>query len=292
MSDAPTPPPGNALVAAARAARGDQRISLRAALRSSRAALQAGRQQAAFDAASRPPRWQPARNAAPMAVQAAETPSAPQPEPADFVMAPMDAPQDPAQPAETVPDSSIFATLVSDLPPADEPEPAVAMMEAPDAAVMPAEPTPRIQAEPDSGPELDPAPVAVKKPAPEPVVEPAPGPVVKTAQQLAPKPAPDIAAQAAPALALDRLADEASALSVAGVEAAPTSMPEQLPPPTPPITALGPGMLARLRMLGFARFEDLAHVDPAALRHALGHISRLINVEAWIAEARRLTPED
>jgi len=53
-------------------------------------------------------------------------------------------------------------------------------------------------------------------------------------------------------------------------------------------TALGPGMLARLRLLGYGQFADLAAADPVALRHGLGDISRLLNVEGWIAEAKRI----
>ncbi len=58
------------------------------------------------------------------------------------------------------------------------------------------------------------------------------------------------------------------------------------------ITALGPGMLARLRLLGYERLSDLADAQPAELRDALGEISRLLNVEGWIAEARRLARHD
>jgi len=59
---------------------------------------------------------------------------------------------------------------------------------------------------------------------------------------------------------------------------------------TPAITttALGPGMLARLRLLGYGQIADLAAADPVALRNGLGDISRLLNVEGWIAEAKRI----
>lgn len=62
------------------------------------------------------------------------------------------------------------------------------------------------------------------------------------------------------------------------------------PQPTPgwiDMTRLGPGMLLRLRHLGFASPLDLADAQPEQLREALGQISRLIDVEAWIANARR-----
>jgi len=58
------------------------------------------------------------------------------------------------------------------------------------------------------------------------------------------------------------------------------------------ITALGPGMLARLRLLGYDQIADLADADPVALRHGLGDISRLLNVEGWIAEAKRIAESD
>lgn len=54
------------------------------------------------------------------------------------------------------------------------------------------------------------------------------------------------------------------------------------------IAELGPGMRARLRLLGCLDIADLAQAEPGPLREALGEISRLLNVEAWIAEARRL----
>ena len=58
------------------------------------------------------------------------------------------------------------------------------------------------------------------------------------------------------------------------------------------ITALGPGMLARLRLLGYGQVSDLADADPVVLRHGLGNISRLLNVEGWIAEAKRIAYSD
>jgi predicted flap endonuclease-1-like 5' DNA nuclease len=53
------------------------------------------------------------------------------------------------------------------------------------------------------------------------------------------------------------------------------------------ITAeIGPGMRVRLRQLGVATDRDLAAADASALRQALGEISRLLDVEAWIEQAR------
>jgi hypothetical protein len=52
------------------------------------------------------------------------------------------------------------------------------------------------------------------------------------------------------------------------------------------VVGFGPGMLLRLRQLGYRTPNDLADADPDALRAALGEISRLLDVEAWIESAR------
>ena len=56
----------------------------------------------------------------------------------------------------------------------------------------------------------------------------------------------------------------------------------------PPLAEIGfgPGMLIRLGQLGLRTTGDLARADANALRAALGDISRLVDVEAWIASAR------
>ena len=51
----------------------------------------------------------------------------------------------------------------------------------------------------------------------------------------------------------------------------------------------GPGMAIRFRHIGIETIADLAAADAAVLRTALGDISRLINVDAWIASARSAT---
>jgi hypothetical protein len=63
-------------------------------------------------------------------------------------------------------------------------------------------------------------------------------------------------------------------------------------PYDPPLAEIGfgPGMLIRLSQLGLRTTGDLAHADAAELRAALGEISRLVDVEAWIASARRSLP--
>lgn len=57
-------------------------------------------------------------------------------------------------------------------------------------------------------------------------------------------------------------------------------------PPALPLPGMGPGMVLRLRHLGIESTAQMAEADPAALRRALGPISRLVNVEGWIAAAR------
>ncbi len=52
---------------------------------------------------------------------------------------------------------------------------------------------------------------------------------------------------------------------------------------------LGPCMMIRLNQLGLRRARDVAQASPDDLRAALGGSSRLVNVEAWIANARSLT---
>ena len=66
-------------------------------------------------------------------------------------------------------------------------------------------------------------------------------------------------------------------------------------PPAPPAPSapralssigFGPGMTIRLSQVGIETISDLAQANPAALRHALGDISQLINVDVWIASAQ------
>lgn len=67
-----------------------------------------------------------------------------------------------------------------------------------------------------------------------------------------------------------------------------TRQPKQ-PAYDPPLAEIGvgPGMLMRLGQLGVHTTRDLAATEPAALRAALGEISRLLDVESWIATARQ-----
>jgi len=94
--------------------------------------------------------------------------------------------------------------------------------------------------------------------------------------------------------------------------AEPIAMPDQLAPaateppeavtaspaasamPSPPVGALGfgPGMVTRFHQIGIETIADLAGADAAYLRDALGDVSRLINVDAWIATARSRPDEE
>jgi predicted flap endonuclease-1-like 5' DNA nuclease len=99
----------------------------------------------------------------------------------------------------------------------------------------------------------------------------------------APEPEPEAAAAPAPEPALPEPALPEPALpEPASPEAAAPTL------DLSEIAELGPGMRARLRLLGCLDIADLAQAEPEPLREALGEISRLLNVEAWIAEARRL----
>jgi predicted flap endonuclease-1-like 5' DNA nuclease len=55
------------------------------------------------------------------------------------------------------------------------------------------------------------------------------------------------------------------------------------------IRGIGASMQQRLNQAGIRTFAQLAASTPAALRQALGDVSRLAKVEAWIAQARELT---
>jgi hypothetical protein len=59
----------------------------------------------------------------------------------------------------------------------------------------------------------------------------------------------------------------------------------------PPLAEIGfgPGMLIRLSQLGLYTTADLAQADAVQLRSALGDISRLVDVDAWIKSAQQAT---
>jgi predicted flap endonuclease-1-like 5' DNA nuclease len=65
--------------------------------------------------------------------------------------------------------------------------------------------------------------------------------------------------------------------------------PAEAPPTAPPLSAIGfgPGMVIRFRQLGIETAADLAAADADSLRTALGDITRLINVDIWIASAQK-----
>ena len=57
------------------------------------------------------------------------------------------------------------------------------------------------------------------------------------------------------------------------------------------IPGLGPGVSLRLARLGYRTLADLSAADPELLRRALGEISRLLDIEQWIAHARALATD-
>ncbi len=73
--------------------------------------------------------------------------------------------------------------------------------------------------------------------------------------------------------------------------ATPPPPPEEKPLPGNPSLeeiGFGPGMRIRLGQLGLHTVGDLAAAEAARLRLALGEISRLVDVEAWIGSARAM----
>ena len=117
----------------------------------------------------------------------------------------------------------------------------------------------------------DPAPIEAA--AAGPTTPPSADPVVADREQTAPE--PDVASHA------EALPEAANAA------------PEVLAQPSdavydPPLAEIGfgPGMLIRLSQLGLHTTAELAQADAGELRAALGEISRLVDVEAWIANAR------
>lgn len=81
---------------------------------------------------------------------------------------------------------------------------------------------------------------------------------------------------------------EAEAPEPAPPEAREASAPEPEPIDDPPLAEIGfgPGMIIRLSQIGLHSTNDLARCEVADLRAALGDISRLVDVETWIANAR------
>jgi predicted flap endonuclease-1-like 5' DNA nuclease len=85
-------------------------------------------------------------------------------------------------------------------------------------------------------------------------------------------------------------AEEASASPTeAQADASPDAPHAARPTVDPPLAEIGfgPGMLIRLSQLGLHTIGDLAQADASGLRIALGDISRLIDVETWINNARQ-----
>ncbi len=66
----------------------------------------------------------------------------------------------------------------------------------------------------------------------------------------------------------------------------PVAGPEPFDPPLAEI-GFGPGMIIRLSQIGIRTTGDLAKAKSAELRASLGEISRIVDVEAWIASAQQ-----
>jgi len=227
-----------------------------------------------------PPRrlrfWQPVRAALP-----AEPALAPRPEslvePSVAASAASEtAPQPDSAPGAAI-DDSVFSQMLLAAAPPPEAEPARA------AAPEPApEPEPELAAAP---PEPEPKPEhAAATPEPEPAAAPEP--------EQPPEPLDRLVSVLLPQI--EQVTDALRAAVIGGIEPpAASPQPEPEPMPVPAIAAmatvsaeLGPGMRFRLEQVGYGSDAALAAADPAALRASLGEISRLLNVEAWIAAAR------
>ena len=115
---------------------------------------------------------------------------------------------------------------------------------------------------------------------PEPMPEPAPDSTPEPAPAAAPHPASEAAPQTLPA------SDPEPAPPVAMECPAPPAPPAPSAPRALSSIGFGPGMTIRLSQVGIETISDLAQANPAALRHALGDISQLINVDVWIASAQ------
>ena len=94
-------------------------------------------------------------------------------------------------------------------------------------------------------------------------------------------PAADELSAAPDSASLDEPTTEADA---PGTSATPDS--PEFDPPLAEI-GFGPGMLIRMSQIGVRTTRQLANSDLGELRAALGDISRLVDVEAWIGSAKR-----
>jgi len=111
-------------------------------------------------------------------------------------------------------------------------------------------------------------------------------------EEMAPEPG---SGQSVFARFMDGAQAEAPAVAAAQPPAATTPhllaepLPVEPPLAAPPLSAIGfgPGMVIRFRQLGIETAADLAAADADALRTALGDITRLINVDIWIASAQK-----
>ncbi len=268
MSDILSTPNQAPPILANRTARASMRAQLRHDLLENRAGLRREREQSAAAAAVRTPRWRSARQilVAATAEAAAQEQASPAATTSEIEDPKREAPERESLEHEA-PEPEIAVPLA-----AVEPCVAVQNMVAPDTT--PAEPEAADQ----------------PPPAAESIFAGLMGDLalrqLEVSNRVAPAASPDARDAGDVVLAL------AEACAPAANLAAEPSNERENDAPATTITALGPGMLARLRLLGYARLVDLAKADPAALRHGLGDISRLLNVEGWIAEANRIAQRD
>jgi hypothetical protein len=125
--------------------------------------------------------------------------------------------------------------------------------------------------------------IAAAAPEPAPAETAAPEPAAQ--EPAAPEPA-------APETMIPQAVTLPQAAAPEATVAAPPDEPADPPaelPADPPLAEIGfgQGMLIRLSQLGLHTIGDLARADPAGLRLALGDISRLVDVETWINNARQ-----
>jgi hypothetical protein len=268
---ASVPLKGVRMVAAYRAERAAQRTALRASLHESHLARRRSRE----ERLGREP--------------------APAPPPADKVVAEAPAATPPADTRDEAAAGSVFANLVS-----------LAVAERTSApAVIPPDPpppAPETVAPESVAPEFALHEPVVSEAAISEPVEPEPeaaDPVVS------PITTPDANAPAAvsvePGLSGPAPAPEEPTATVAPPAEEPPPAPADEPPAEPTVASdqsydpplaeigFGPGMLIRLSQLGLHTTADLAQANAGELRAALGDISRLVDVETWISNARHTT---
>jgi len=114
-------------------------------------------------------------------------------------------------------------------------------------------------------------------------------PPTETAREDRPQRVDESTAEQPPAAPREVMRPEPAAPSTQASPPAADVAPVQPSAYDPPLAEIGfgPGMLIRLSQLGLYTTSDLAQADAFELRSALGDISRLVDVDAWIRSARQ-----